>query len=238
MNAAAPATATAVAGPSADLRRLDRVVAAVLMPVGPAAVAWLRFVIPGEPVAASVAAAPDAQRLVLGLGVVAVFTLLPGAYSALHLLRRRAPRLTAWTSALLVPGYIGMTGLFAADAFAMVGFDLGLDPAEIDRVAAALMELPTTGILLAVFVVGHIGGTVLLGIAALAARALPLAVGGLLTVSQPLHLVAVMTDLRGLDLVAWGLTAVGMAFLSLRVLRTPDDEWDLPPASRARPRRR
>ncbi|CAN5128915.1 hypothetical protein BH09ACT3_BH09ACT3_05730 [soil metagenome] len=215
--------------PRADLRRLDRRVAAVLMPIGPAAVAVLRFVLPGEPVGESIIANPDAQRLVVGLGMIALFTLLPGAYAALQLLGRRSPRLTAWAAALLIPGYLGMTGLFASDAVAMASFDLGMDAAGIDRIVAAMAELPTMTILVLVFVVGHIAGTVLLGAAALDARAVPVAVGILLIVSQPLHLLAVITSLRWLDLIAWGLTTVGMAFLAWRVLRTPDPEWDLPP---------
>jgi len=215
--------------PRADLRAFDRRIAVLLMPIGPAAVAVLRFVLPSEPVGESITADPDAQRLVVGLGLVALFTLLPGAYSAVHLLRRRSPRLTAWAAALLIPGYLGMTGLFASDAVAMACYDLGMDAADIDRVVAAMTALPSMTVLTLVFVVGHIAGTVLLGAAALRARAVPLTVGILLIVSQPLHLVAVITSLRWLDLIAWGLTTVGMAFLAWRVLRTPDEEWDLPP---------
>ncbi len=28
---------------------------------------------------------------------------------------------------------------------------------------------------------------------------------------------------------AWGMTAMGMVFLAARVLRTPNEQWDLPP---------
>lgn len=229
----ATARSSTTAATRVDLRRLDRIVAALLMPLGPAAVAVLRFVIPGEPVAESVAADPGAQRLVLGLGVVAVFTLLPGAYSAIHLLRREAPRLTAWTAALLLPGYLGMSGLFALDAFVMASHDAGLAPADFTRVAEAITALPSSTVLMLAFLVGHIVGTVLLGAAALAARAVPLLIGALLILSQPLHLVAVMTGTRWLDLIAWALTAVGMAALAWRVLRTTDADWDLPPTPRA-----
>ncbi|MEW1979772.1 hypothetical protein AB0333_02425 [Citricoccus sp. NPDC079358] len=232
---------TEIIRPRADLRRFDRIVAAILMPIGPAAVAMLRFVIPGEPVAESVAADPSAQRLVLALGVVAVFTLLPGAYAAIHVLRRSAPRLTAWTAVLLIPGYLGMSALFGLDAFTMASYDAGMAPADTKLVADAMMALPTSTILMLAFLVGHIAGTVMLGTAALSARAIPLFIGILLVISQPLHLVAVMTSLRWLDLVAWGLTAVGMAALAWRVLHTTNEEWDLPPTpqteSRSRSRR-
>lgn len=223
------------ARPRADLRRFDRIVAAILMPVGPAAVAVLRYILPGEPIGESVAANPGAQRAALWLGVVALFTLLPGAYAAFRLVRRRAPRLTAWSAALLVPGYLAMTALYAGDAFALAGTELGLDARLVDRVLGGILVLPTTGLLLIVFVVFHIGGTVLLGSAMLAARAVPVLAGIAMVVSQPVHLAAVVANSRPLDLIGWGLTAVAMGFLSWRALRTPNEEWDLPPAPRAEP---
>ncbi len=48
--------------------------------------------------------------------------------------------------------------------------------------------------------------------------------------SQPLHFVAfVILQNRYLDTLSWGLTALGLAVCAVVVLRTPDDEWDLPP---------
>jgi hypothetical protein len=73
---------------------------------------------------------------------------------------------------------------------------------------------------------------VLLGILAYRARLMPRAIAVLLAISQPLHLSAVIIGSNVLDLVAWGLTAVGMAFLARRVLLTPDEEWGLPALER------
>jgi hypothetical protein len=50
-----------------------------------------------------------------------------------------------------------------------------------------------------------------------------------MAVSQFVHLAAVIGGWPVVDLLAWTTTAVGMAFLARVVLRTPDDEWDLPP---------
>lgn len=225
------ATAARTTAP-ADLRRFRRRTAAVLMPVGPAAVAVIRFIIPGEPYGESIHAHPDAGRMVLWLGVIAAFTLLPGAFSAGHVLRRKAPRLTAWSMALLIPGYLGMTALGATDVLVVAAHGLGLSPAEIDRIAGAVMEQPTVMLMVLVFVIGHIAGTVLLGAAMIASRLTPVPIGVLMLVSQPLHLVAVIIVSPALDLVAWGLTAVAMAFLAAVLWRTPDDEFDLPPVSR------
>lgn len=212
--------------PRADLRRLERVAAAALMPIGPAAVAALRYLYV-DPATRHVD--PAAQQAVLWLGVVGLFTLLPGAYAALKLLKRSAPRLAAWSGAFLIPGYLAMPALLAVDAFVAVAPGVRLDAATEDRILDALMALPHLSVLVLVFVVGHVVGTVLLGVAMIAGRAAPLVVGVLMTVSQPLHLTAVIIGNPTLDLTAWGLTALGMGILALGVLRTPNEEWDLPP---------
>ncbi|MFC7640687.1 hypothetical protein ACFQX6_06500 [Streptosporangium lutulentum] len=113
-----------------DARALGRVVSAVLMPVGPACVAVIRLVMPGASgdIGAEVAANLDAQRLALLLGLPALFTLLPGAYTALHLGRRYRPALTAWAAAFLIPGYLGMTVLGAGDYAVLAATGIGLDP--------------------------------------------------------------------------------------------------------------
>ena len=79
---------------------------------------------------------------------------------------------------------------------------------------------------------GHILGTVLLGVAAYRTRLMPRPVAVALAASQVVHLVAVIGELPWLDLLAWGTTAIGMAFLADKVLRTSDADWDLPPLSR------
>jgi hypothetical protein len=220
----ATASRTDAARQPADVRRLDRRVAAVLMPIGPAAVAVLRFVLPADP-----AAHPGAQRLVVWLGLVAVLTLLPGALAAIRLLRRYTPLLATWIAALLVPGYLGMTALIAADAGTLGAIDLGLPAGQVTELSDATFAVPTMTILVLLFVVGHIAGTLLLGIAAFRARLMPRPVAVAMAVSQFVHLAAVIGGWPVVDLLAWTTTAVGMAFLARVVLRTPDDEWDLPP---------
>ena len=215
--------------PRADLRRTERITAAVLMPIGPAAIALVRYfyVDPG-----SGPTDPGIGSAMFWVGMVGLLTLLPGAYAALKLLRRTTPRLAAWTAAFLIPGCLAMPALVAVDAFSLVAPGLGLDPAVESRILTALTELPQLMVLVLVFVVGHIVGTVLLGVTMIVGRAAPTAIGILMTVSQPLHLTAGIVGSPTLDLVAWGLTALGMGFLAHRVLRTPNDAWDLPPLPR------
>jgi hypothetical protein len=45
-------------------------------------------------------------------------------------------------------------------------------------------------------------------------------------ISQPLHFVAaVVVGSHGLDLVAWGLNAVGFAVVAITILRMSDEQW-------------
>lgn len=232
MNAAPSAAPMVPTRRPADLRTVDRVLAAVLMPLGPAAAAVIRYVIPGEPVGASVTAAPDAQRLVLVMGAIITFTMVPGALAALRLMRRRAPRLVLWTGAFLVPGYLAMLTASGMDLATMAAYDAGFSPAGIDRINAAVWAQPTMMVFGGVFVIGHIVGTVLLGATMIASRTTAIPIGIAMAVSQPLHFVAlVVLASRELDLLAWGTTAVCMGVLAWHVLRTPNDEWDLPPDS-------
>lgn len=212
--------------PTADPRRLVRWTAALLMPVGPAAVAGIRFAVPPAPIGESVAANPDAQRLVLGLGLIATLTLLPGAFAAVRLIRLTSPVLSVWTAAFLIPGYLGMTSLLATDAVAMAGTDLKLDPGLVTQLNTAVLALPTMDILLSIFILGHIVGVVLVGVAAYRGRLMPRLVAILLTASQPLHLAAVLLGSPWLDLTAWGLTAVGMGYLAKYLMRLHIDQWE------------
>lgn len=206
--------------PAATVARQPRALAlltALLMPVGPAAVAWIRMIYPGD--AATALASPGTMTTVLWLGLVGTFTLVPGALAALSLLRPRTPRLWAWTGAFLVPGYLAMmtTGFF--DTLWASAPAAGLTLAQVEALGAAVDQQAPPMVGLFVFVIGHVVGNVLLGIAAWRARLLPSWIALGLLVSQPLHVVSVVLAMPWLDLIAWGLTAVGMAFLALRYLR-------------------
>lgn len=216
-----------------DTRRCRRILAAVLMPVGPAAVAVLRLFAQDDTVIGErIAADPGAQWGWAVLGWVALFTLLPGTYAALHVVRRHEPVLTAWTAALLVPGYLGMTALGAMEASAWAGLQIGLTPVQASRLADQTMGSPTVLVPGLIFVFGHIVGTILLGIVAIRARFMPVWFGVVFAASQVVHLIATIGGLPWLDFLGWGITAIGMGLLGWRALRMSDDEWDLPPLRR------
>ena len=219
--------------PRADLRTFDRILAAVLMPIGPATIAVSRLIAQDDTTLGEQAASGSSAYALAGvLGVVALFTLLPGAYAALRVTRRGAPRLTAWTSAFLIPGYLGATALAAPSAAAWAAVSLGLPAETASEIGGAAYAAPGVMVPAFVFVIGHIVGTVLLAISAARARVMGLAMAIAFALSQPVHLVATITSLPWLDFLAWGTTAVCMGVLAWHVLRTPNDEWDLPPLAR------
>lgn len=185
---------------------------AVLAPIGPAAVALLRYVLPynttddTNTVVAKVIAAPDRQSLVLWLGFIAIMTLVPGALWVGRAVWDHARRLTAVALLLLVPGYLALAWLGAVDLLTWMGAEAGLDQATLARLLDTAH--PTSDVAGAFFVAGHVLGTVLLGLAMWVSGVLPRWVALCTIVSQPLHILAVVLANHPLDLVGWGLQAV------------------------------
>lgn len=199
---------------------------AVLMPVGPASIALLRLVLPyytATDTAGSVAAVeanPGAQSAVLWLAYLGLLTLIPGLYAAARVARPTAPRLTAWALALAVPGYLSLGPLLGTDHLLWGATHAGLSVGEATAVVQA--GHVTIDVAVAVFVVGHVVGTVLLGLALLRSGRVPAWAGWAIAVSQPLHFVAtVFLGSPQVDCFAWGLTALGMAVVAREVVRGP-----------------
>jgi hypothetical protein len=233
-----PVPAIAAPRRPVDLRRISRWIFAVLLPVGPAAVAAQRYVLPyrttdgPDAVVAKVAADPQAQSLLLWLALIGLFTLVPGVLGVARLTRRGAPRTTAAAVLLMVPAYLSMGWLVGSDVLLWLGVQAGLDQPTLVRLYST--DHPTTMVTAGVFVLGHVVGTVLLGVALWRSSTVPRWAAVLTVVAQPLHFTAaVVLSSPTLDLVAWGLNAIGFAAASVAILQLPDDAWDVAPAASA-----
>lgn len=219
-----------------DARTMRRVAAALILPLPALAIATQPLYRPGygeldtAATLAAIAANPRAQQVFVWTGALAMLTLVPAVLAAVRLARRRRPHLAAWAAGVNLAAYLG-TGLgFGA-------FDLASEVAarpEFDRAALVpyLDAFAGHGVFslgIALFVIGHIVGAILLGLALW--DSIPRWAALILIVSQPLHFVAfVVLQNRYLDVASWGLTALALLVCAVTVLRTPDDEWDLPPA--------
>lgn len=157
--------------------------------------------------------------------------LLYGTLAVGYAARRSAPLLATWGAGPAFVGFV-MSGAFGStDRLMHVMGRAGYDEGIIVDVAGPMFDHPVSAIGTGVFVVGHILGLVLLGVAVTKARVVPLWAGAAIAVSQPFHLIfAVILPSRLLDLtLGWGLTTVGFAAVGLAVLRMFDDDWDLAP---------
>jgi hypothetical protein len=135
----------------------------------------------------------------------------------------RAPRLTTAAMILAVPGYLCLAWLVAgSDAIIWYGATHGLDQDLVTNMAWGVH--PAFNAALGIFVIGHTLGMVLLGMAAIRSRAIPLWAGVGLAVSQPIHFVAggIVSDpaiALGMNTVAGVLTVVGLGLLGLAIFR-------------------
>jgi putative effector of murein hydrolase LrgA (UPF0299 family) len=221
-----------------DIRRLWRVALAAVLPLGPLAVAvafWLRpFRLSDDPIGIveKILASPWTD-LLLWLGFLAPGLLLIGTIIAGHLARRGAPVLATVATTVNVLAFGMMAGAVAgSDLVTVAAGRAGVDPATIVSITSAIESSPVTATALGMWVPGHILGMVLLAIALRRARVLPTWAAVVLGISQPIHFVAfVVLQNQYVDAVAgWGFTAVGFAAVAVALLRTRDDDWDLPPA--------
>lgn len=212
--------------PSVGASRATRLPGLVLLAAaGPLAITVLRGVLPystaDEPqtIVDKVAAAPGAQSAVLWLSYLALLTLPLGVLIVGRAAAAARPVLGRIATVL---AWVGFTSLFwtvAADQLTLAGAVTGTPPATVAALTDAVNAEPTVAVATLVFVVGHILGTVLLGVALW--RVLPRWVAAALIVSQPLHLVfAVVVPNHLVDALAWALTTLGFAWTAAVAGRT------------------
>lgn len=116
-----------------------------------------------------------------------------------------------------------MPAIGVTDQVALSGMGAGLALDVTARLLDAVQGQPTVAIAGFAFVIGHILGVVLLGIALWRASILPGWAGLLLSISQPAHLFfALIVPNHLLDGCAWGLTALGFALAARAIFRTPE----------------
>lgn len=223
-----------------DLRRTWRILAAIVIPLGPLAVTFMRWVMPywtdqtpdeAVPVMADNLGGMAALNWLALLGYP--FMLL-GALALGFALRRRVPLLATLGSGVLFTAYALGSMVGASDVVAEAMLRAGYDDTTVVDVSTLVMDHPTGLVGILAFVFGHLLGLILLGIAVARSGLVHWWVGALIIVAQPVHVIsAVVVPSRALDVIGgWGATTLGFAIVALAVLRMSDDEWDAPPLPR------
>jgi hypothetical protein len=219
-----------------DVRTFRRVAAAIIMPVPALAIASQPLYRPAyaeietPAVLDAVASRPGAQQAFLWTGALALLTLVPAFLAAARLARRRRPVLAMCAAAVNTAAYLGAgLGFGSLDMLHEVAARPGQDRASLTAYLDAVTTHGVFNLGIGLFVIGHIVGAVLLGAALW--DTVPRWASILLMASQPVHFIAfVVLQNRYLDALSWGLTALGLVACAVVVLRTPNDDWDVPPA--------
>lgn len=217
------ATATSTPTAYAESRQrsaFDRRALAVLMPIGPLAIAVVRGILPyytndsNTVMAAKVVAHQGAETAVIWLTFVAMLTLVPGVIALGMFARRGSSRVGTVGLVLAVAAFLSLfwSTVAGSDNVALAAARLGTPPGATGALLTSMGNITPIGLASNIFVLGHIIGLILIGIALWRSRLVPRWAALLLAVSQLLHLVfAVIIPVHALDGFAWGLTAVGFA---------------------------
>ena len=151
----------------------------------------------------------------------------------------RPPTLLPGQSERVMIGYLdgrSPTGVFASDDLLLEAPNWTLDgrwlvPEQRDVAGIVIDKMWSTGIpglSTLLFVLGHILGAILMG---LALRGSIATVGWLaMLLTTPVHVLAfVVLQMPVLDMTAWLLMTLAFACCAIKIIKTSNDEWDLPP---------
>jgi hypothetical protein len=156
------------------------------------------------------------------LALVGSLLAIPGLLGALRLIRPRKPRLGLWAIGLMIAGYVCYFGVnttnFATLALAQLRPDAG-------DVAEATQNFPTAMPVFIVFVIGNLGGTLLLGIAVILTRDLPWYAGALVIGWPVGHIVNLVGGGEWFAVAGGALEVVGLGILAGIALRTTNAVW-------------
>ncbi len=195
---------------------VPRGLAVTVAAVGPLAVALLRLLLPSDTtddsaaVIATTLSHPEFQTAVLWLDYLAMLTLPLAVLLVAVRAVRAAPVLGSIGAVVAWLGFATLPWAAALDPVPLAASDAGVPQNAAARLLDALATIGPGSLEGMVFVVGHVLGTVLLGLAL--RRAVPRWAAVAIVVSQPLHFVAaVVLANHVLDALAWALTAVGFA---------------------------
>lgn len=217
-----------------DLRTLRRRLAAVGLLVPATAVALNRpFGVDDTDTRSAldaIAADPGRQATFTLLGFLCVLTIVPAFLTVGRVAARRRPVWAFIAVGVNLVAYLGGFAMFAIDSLYLAGG--GLPESQRDGAAAlidAYWSTGVSGISTGIFVLGHVLGAILMGLAL--RGSIPTIGWVAMLLSQPAHAVAfVVLQNPVVDMFAWGLMALAFAVCARVVLRTPDDEWDVGPA--------
>lgn len=156
------------------------------------------------------------------LGTAGILLLIPGLAGLARALRVRSPRLAGSGVAITLAGFVcllanfGVSAVYLELAKAHVGSTASI--ALIDRMESNSLAF---GIVFAIFLLGHLIGPILLGIALARTRFVPLWAAILLPIGAIGHFLSHAINSRPLDVVSFLALALGLAVAGSKMVTTP-----------------
>lgn len=215
-----------------DPRTFWRVTLAILLPLPLLCLGLTYLLFPGPSRAAfadEVAAVTDhpVRMALLGWLEVPFFLgMVPACLAVAWICRRGAPGLATVAGALTAVGFGAGFALLPHGDLAGA-LQAGVDPAVLERVDDAAWAAPRAELGIGLFLLGGVMiGLAVLGAALWRSRVVPFWFALALIIAGPTHPFAPNTTFSGLGLI---LGAVGFAGVSWALLRSRNDDLDLPP---------
>lgn len=214
-----------------DIRTASRAAAVTSLVVGATALA-LPLSVTGDgdaPAARQLAdyAAHPGTAMTTNVLTFAIILMVPAMVYTARLARRGAPTTAFVGGGLAALGWLaGLMSLGMSQVLLYQGSRLP-DRAAAATLVDAVTADPVFGTLVGVFVVGHVVGMVVLGVALWRSRAVPVWVAGLFVAYPVLHFAA-HGGPAVIDYVARAALVVAAVGIAVRIARTPNVDWDAP----------
>jgi hypothetical protein len=160
--------------------------------------------------------------------------LVPAVIAVIIACRRTAPRLSAWIGTITIIGAAMGSTIVGPDAQLRdyVGAKAGLDETTVLKLDDKIASSPMYSVAIACFFLGTILiGRILLGILTWKAHVGPTWASIALIIAGPLDVFGGGAAHNTTGLISYLLTAIGFGAASLTLLRTRDNDFDLPPMS-------
>lgn len=227
--------ATATARRPRDARTFWRVLLALVAPAAGLILAVTSLLDPAElggssdNQVTSYAAHQDLVQAAAWFGVLLGVTMVPGAVAVAWVCRRRRPLFAT------AAGFIVILGFLSGSAYgniqnltALVGVQKGIDHATLITLLDGIGNATIVGVALVPMLFAITAGRILLGVllwrAAVAPRWMAVAL-----IAAPFVEFINITGSNAQPAIGWALTAVGFASATVALLRTHNDDFDLPP---------
>ena len=224
----------APARPPRDVRGFWRILLAIVAPLAPlgtaATILAQPYPISADPAAAlaATAAHPGAEQAAQWLNLIPTFLIVPAVIALALVTRRRSPKLTTVGAILALLGYTAFIQLPNTDLINLIAVRHGLDHTQVITLVTAVQAHPLYVAEVLIFVVGHVIGQILLGIALWRTRLTPRWMALILILALPADFAAGAAGTNPAAAAAWVLAALGFAGTSVALLRTRNDDFDLP----------